>query len=381
MSRICIVAHFALGAMKGGADGHSGGVERQTSIMARWLARRGHDVSLVTWDEGQEDGLVIDGVRMLKVCRRDEGLPGLRFFHPRWTSLNLALRRADAQLYYQNCAEYVTGQVAWWCRRHGRYFVYSVASDPECDPRLPEMRTFRERILYRYGLKRAARIIVQTRKQKRLLKEGFGLEAIFLPMPCPGPVEAEFKPTPESSPGTFRVGWVGRIAPVKRLEVLLAAAERLPDVQFEVAGKPDAAESYTRPVLEKARAMGNVNLHGHVDRDRMPGFYRAASVLCCTSDYEGFPNTFLEAWSHGLPIVSTVDPDNLISERGLGVCAANPQEMVQAIFRLREDPALRRSISANARNYYLENHAVDPAMRRFEDVFADELRERERMDP
>ena len=381
MARICLVAHFAFGAMKDGSEGHSGGVERQTTITARWLAQRGHEVSLVTWDEGQEDGLFIDGVRMLKLCRHDEGLPGLRFFHPRWTSLNQALRRADAELYYQNCGEYVTGQVAWWCRRRGRRFVYSVASDPECDPRLPEMRTSRERILYRYGLMRAARVIVQTRKQQRMLKEGFGLEAVVLPMPCPGPAEVELDPSSGDSSGTFCVAWVGRIARVKRLEVLLDAAEKLPDVRFDVAGEPDAGEGYTRPLLEKARAMGNVTLHGHISRDRMPGFYQMASVLCCTSDYEGFPNTFLEAWSYGLPIVSTVDPDNLISERGLGVFATNRIQLVQAIQRLKEDNELRRSMSSNARNYYLENHAVDPAMRRFEAVFADALTQRERVNP
>jgi len=36
---------------------------------------------MVTWDEGQEDGLFIDGVRMLKLCRRDEGCP-FAFFPP-----------------------------------------------------------------------------------------------------------------------------------------------------------------------------------------------------------------------------------------------------------------------------------------------------------
>ncbi|MDD5414837.1 MAG: glycosyltransferase, partial [Smithellaceae bacterium] len=121
----CLVAHNAAGAMFGGNQGYIGGVERQTSLMARWLAVQGYRVSLVTWDEGQADDQVVDGVRVIKTCSRDTGLPGLRFFHPRWTSLIRALRRADADLYYHNCAEYVTGQVALWCRRNGRKFVYS----------------------------------------------------------------------------------------------------------------------------------------------------------------------------------------------------------------------------------------------------------------
>ena len=47
---ICLVAHNAAGAMFGGDQGHIGGVERQTSLMARWLAARGYGVSVLTWD-------------------------------------------------------------------------------------------------------------------------------------------------------------------------------------------------------------------------------------------------------------------------------------------------------------------------------------------
>ena len=88
---IAIVAHFAYGAMTGGVTGHIGGVERQTSLTARWLTEQGYRVSLITWDEGQQDGDVVDGVRLIKMCRQDAGFPGLRFFHPRWSSLKTAI--------------------------------------------------------------------------------------------------------------------------------------------------------------------------------------------------------------------------------------------------------------------------------------------------
>jgi hypothetical protein len=141
--QICFVAHNAYGAMAGGRSGHIGGVERQTSLMAKWLAVRGYRVSMLTWDEGQDNGAEIDGVRVFTICPRTAGLPGLRFFRPRWSGLMAAMKRADADVYYQNCAEYVTGQVGLWCRRHGRKFVYSVASDPDCDRRLPKMHSLR----------------------------------------------------------------------------------------------------------------------------------------------------------------------------------------------------------------------------------------------
>ena len=122
---ICFVAHFAYGALAGGSFGHIGGVEKQTSLMTKWFAKNGYKVTMLTWDEGQEGGEEIDGVKVIKMCRRDEGVNGLRFLWPRWTSLNAAMKRADADIYYQNCGEYITGQVALWCRKHNRKFVYN----------------------------------------------------------------------------------------------------------------------------------------------------------------------------------------------------------------------------------------------------------------
>ena len=89
--------------LAGGPTGHIGGVERQTSLLARWLAARGYGVSVLTWDEGQPDDLAIDGVRVIKICRRSAGLRGLRCFHPRWSGLLRAMRKADAGGYYKHC--------------------------------------------------------------------------------------------------------------------------------------------------------------------------------------------------------------------------------------------------------------------------------------
>ena len=353
--------------------GHIGGVERQTSLMARWLAARGHHVSMITWDEGQADGVEIDGVRVFKLCREDAGLPGLRFFWPRWTSLIAAMKRADADVYYHNCGEYVTGQVAMWCRRHGRSFVYSVASDPDCDVRLPEMRSLRERVLYRYGLKHADRVIVQTRKQQRMLCDNFGLDSTIIPMPCPGPSEVEYAASESDRNGSQRVLWIGRVCEVKRPDRLLDLAELCPDVRFDLVGPPGDSQ-YARAVCERARTIKNVTVHGPASRDRVAEFYRRAKLLCCTSDFEGFPNTFLEALSYGVPIVSTVDPDGLIAEKELGQVGSSVAELAAGIRTLLAAPEQWQRASQACRAYFVANHAIDEAMAKFEQVFREVAR-------
>jgi glycosyltransferase involved in cell wall biosynthesis len=163
--------------------------------------------------------------------------------------------------------------------------------------------------------------------------------------------------------------WVGRIVPLKRLEWLLDIAEAMRDVCFDVVGPPDPETDYTRALLERARTLPNVVLHGRIDRPGMSEVYRPAACLCCTSAYEGFPNTFVEAWSHGVPAVSTFDPDDLISNRGLGAVAQDVSGLVTALRSLLGSPLRWRQASENARQYYQENHTVQEVMPRFEQFF------------
>jgi len=367
--RICFVVHNAYGALARVNTGHVGGVERQTSLMARWFAEHRYQVSMLTWNEGQNDGVDIDGVRVFKMCRKGAGIKGLRFFWPKWTSLIAAMKRADADVYYQNCGEYVTGQVALWCRRNRRKFIYSVANDTDCDGRLSEMHTLRERILYRYGLKHADRVIVQTRRQREMLRDDFGRDSVVIPMPCPGPSDDAYTRR-EPKDITNRVLWIGRICEQKRPDLLLDLAEACPELNFDLVGPADDSE-YVRGVCRRAEAIANVTLHGPASRDRVSEFYRKAAVLCCTSDFEGFPNTFLEAWSYGLPIVSTFDPDDLIANKGLGKVGHSVPELASGIRELLNSPSQRRMASQAAREHYEENYAVDKAMERFEWVFCD----------
>jgi glycosyltransferase involved in cell wall biosynthesis len=368
--RICFAAHFAYGAMAGGNSGHIGGVERQTSLMARWFAERGYPTSMLTWDEGQEDGVKIDGVRVLRMCRKDAGIKGLRFLWPKWTSLIAAMTRADADIYYQNCAGYVTGQVAFWCRRHGRRFVFSAAADTQCEAKLPYLPTVRERVLYRYGLTHADRVIVQTRKQQGLLQANFERDSLVLPMPCIGPSKEGYGDSALERNDSRRVLWIGRICEVKRPDRLLDLAELCPDLSFDLVG-PAVDTEYAHSICQRARTIANIAMHGPATREHVPEFYRQANVLCCTSDSEGFPNTFLEAWSHGLPIVSTFDPDNLIAEKGLGVVAQDVPGLADGIRSLCGSPEQRHIMSMRARQSYLESHTVDVAMAKFEKTFLD----------
>ena len=367
--RICLIAQSAYGALARVDTGRVGGIETQTSLMARWLAARGYPISMITWDEGQPEGIDIDGVRVHKMCAHDAGISGLRFLHPKWTSLYKAMRRANADVYYYNCGDLGLGQVVLWCRRHGRKTVYGVASNPDCDPRLPVLKPWRERVLYRYGLLHVDSVIVQTQHQRQMLREGFGVDSTVIPMPCAG-FDAQERTAPSiSGRESTSALWVGRISAEKRFELLLDMAEQCPQITFDVVGASNTDSDYALRLAARAAGVANVRMHGRVPHAEIAKYYRQSRVLCCTSAYEGFPNTFLEAWSCGIPVVSTFDPDGVVAQYGLGWTASTMEGLVRAFQESMTESAKWHAASKAAREYYLKNHTLDSCMEQFARVF------------
>lgn len=364
--RICLVSHNAYGALIGENQGHVGGVERQTALLAQWLVNQGHHVSVITWDEGGDNVEQHNGIEIIKLCRENEGVPSLRFFFPRWSSLITALRSANAEVYYHNCAEYFTGQIALWCKLNKRAFIYSVASDIDCQLNPIDFPTCRERLFFRFGLKNANSIICQTKHQKTLLHENFHLDATVIPMPTTPP---DGKSNLGHQFQQQTVIWVGRVETVKRLEWLIDIASALPQFNFEIIGPTNDNESYTNTLVPMIETLANIKLIGKLSQGDMAKAYKNASLLCSTSLYEGFPNTYLEAWSYGLPVVATVDPDNIINEYNLGYTAKEKQALITAIEQLLTDKSLWQTCSYNSQNYYKQNHNFEQCQKAFEAEF------------
>ena len=183
---LCFIAQNSFGALAKREGGFIGGIEFQIPLMARWFVDQGFNVSMICWDEGFGEETEIDGVRVVSLCGRHDGIPGLRMLTPRWTSLNRALDRIQPDVVYYNYGDMEFGQIAMWAQRNQVPVVYSVANNMVCQKELPSLEQYREKVLYKYGLVRATRIITQTTEQQQTLKENFGLDSTMVPMPNPG---------------------------------------------------------------------------------------------------------------------------------------------------------------------------------------------------
>ncbi len=350
-----------------------GGVEKQLVALATGMVEAGLNVAFITYDHGQKDVEQHDGITVISSFSQDAGLPGLRFFHPRMTVLWSAMKKANAALYIQMGSGSETGQVAMGCRGFAgirRQFVFCVASDADCVADLPFLPVRRERALYRYGLKQSDLVISQTTTQQKLMSDTFAKPSAVIPMPFQGPSEHEFKAPAAPDPEHIKVLWVGRIIDVKRLEWLLDLAERCPEYQFDVVGTPNTESDYSHGLISRADGIENVTMHGRVPEAALPGLFMQASVLCCTSIIEGFPTTFMEAWSYGIPVVTTFDPDHIIAVNGLGRVVNTVDELATDISEVCADAQAWLTLSDKVRLYYLENHTLNAAIPRFMSAFS-----------
>ncbi|MHB8815095.1 MAG: glycosyltransferase family 4 protein [Steroidobacteraceae bacterium] len=324
-----------------------GGAELQQTLLAKALSRRGWPVSMVVADHGQPDGAAWEGIRTFRAYRPDAGVPLVRFIHPRWTGLHSAMARADAQIYYTSCAGAHLAQVVLFARPRGRKVAFRIASNSDCNPRELLVQYWRDRLLYAYGLTRADLVLAQTAHQQRALSENFRRAAGI----APALIERGGR-CRDFDGRDIDVLWVGNIRAVKRPDLLLQAARSLPQIRFHMVGGPmPGAARLFEATRREAAALPNVTFHGAVAYQDMQGLYERARILVSTSEVEGFPNAYLQAWDRGAPVVGFLDPDGLLGRFCMGRAVRNMEDLGAAIATLSRDRRQWEGASARAREY------------------------------
>jgi glycosyltransferase involved in cell wall biosynthesis len=325
----------------------AGGAEVQQTLLARALARRGLRVSMVVGDYGQSDGAVWDEIKTYKASRPDEGIPLLRFVHPRWTKLWAAMRRADADIYYASCAGATIGQAAMFTQLHRRKLVFRIASDTDCEPDALLIRYWRDKVLYRYGLQRADIVLAQTPHQQQRLLQNYARDSRVV-----ASLTDSVSSTKSFRDRDIGVLWVGNIRALKRPDRLLQLALSLPGISFHMAGGAMRGdEKLFEKVRSDARSVANVTFHGAVPYHAVGDLFERARVLVGTSEIEGFPNTYLQAWARGTPVVAFLDPQQLLSHNGLGRAVTDMQGMTEAVSALCTEQSVWESASLRSRRF------------------------------
>jgi glycosyltransferase involved in cell wall biosynthesis len=267
------------------------------------------------------------------------------------------LREVDADVYYQRSSAMWTGVIAEFCHRYGKRSIYAGASNMDFVPgEGGQIRYARDRWLYRRGLARVDRIVAQNEAQRAGCRDAYGRDAMVIAS-CYEPASAVAAGQPRDA-----VLWVSTIRTGKRPERFLELAARLPHRRFVMVGGPGQGEGegelYERMQREAAK-LGNVELTGFLPLAQVERWLDRARVLVNTSDYEGMPNTFLQAWSRGVPTVAFVDTRSSHEGEPVYDVARDFDHACESIGRLMSDDLAWERASRRVLAHFTGRHSID----------------------
>jgi glycosyltransferase involved in cell wall biosynthesis len=137
--------------------------------------------------------------------------------------------------------------------------------------------------------------------------------------------------------------FVGRVAPNKRLPVLIEGLERLHDLtpQVHLAILGDITDIYQVEAdrcRRRAAELGladRVHLLGQVREDRLLDAYRSADLLVIPSLHEGFCIPVIEAMACGLPVVAACAAalPETVTDAGLTFIPDDPSDLARQVRR------------------------------------------------
>ncbi len=363
MPKLCIAGHRHWSE-------HPGGVELQTRYLGEALRSAGWEVVYLCHSLQGRTGWqqLADGSLLYWLPPYPVGIavPRRHLLH--------VLEEIGADVLYQRGPSVLqeSGVVLEWSIQRKAPYIFAVSSDWSLQRRFPTVLQFlyfrqprwRSWLLLPYAfwadwrlrrtLREASYVFVQHEQQRDWLARSYQRVGVLVRTLHPElrrPVQKSSVPL---------VVWMHNYRPHAQLSEALALAQQCPNAEFVfVTGRTrpqQLAELRRRASLPK-----NVQLLGAVSQAEAEELLEQGWVLLHTGRYEGFPNTFVQAWLRQTPVLSLwVDPGGVLERQQLGMCARGDRaKLLQALQRLLQDSALRQELGERCRAYAERMHGLE----------------------
>ena len=394
MCNIAVVSvHTSPLARPGTRD--SGGMNVYIRELSREMGKRAHTMDIFTrrTDPNTPEVTVID--ERTRVIQIDAGSPdaekvSLRRFLPEFRDGVLEFQRREGRSYDLVHSHYwLSGWVGQtlktaWQVPHVIMFhtLGEVKNRHHLDEREPDYRIDGERLVA-HGVDR---VICASRGEKEMLGALYGVPASRVSVvPCGVDTDA-FRPAdrdrarrqlglPAKVPVVL---FVGRIEPLKGIDVLLRAVSHL-DGRFHVLviggdGKDLARRGELAMLARDLGLDGKVSFLDAVPHEDLPLYYNAADVCVVPSYYESFGLVAVEAMACGVPVVASrvggLRETVRDGQTGYLVPWLCPEPFAERVELLLNNESLRRSLGREARAA-AERYRWSEVAARVEDVYHD----------
>ncbi len=343
--KICFVLNSHLSASMGGA-------EYQASLIMQELEKNTrNELFYLCRNAGEADKNVIKVKSSLRFAKFAYFLDSLKLYK------QLKMTNPDV-VYHRNAGAY-TGVCAYYCKRYNKKFVWNLAHDKDVTninwKDLKKPFKFIDKLLLSYGIHNKKTIIAQTKEQQALLQKNYNItDSILIP---------NFHPVPEvvkSKNKVKQILWVANLKAAKQPEFFLELAEKFRNnssVKFIMVG--NSSPVYEPLIAATQLNNDNFEFKGSIPQVEVNSLILNSDLFVNTSLSEGFPNTFIQAWLRGTPVMSVnVDPSNLIKNEKIGVVANNLRGMIITIEELILTPLKFEMMGQRAIDYATKNHSL-----------------------
>lgn len=387
--RVCFATPGVYPLLIGQPVAVNGGSEARALKFLRALEKEDrHDLSLIAFDHRAGKSSAIGGIRIIRdpvyavrpknhfARARSRLLAAARLVEIKAASYSAAWECADAQVYVAFGVGNYSAMLARWTEDAGRHLVLVAGSDSDFSAEYQSNAAGRnfygsDLALCGEAVRRAGTIVVQTRVQRCLAAERFGRAARVIGNPMEFD-DAAVEGVPDRPAG--HALWIGKSDRIKRPNLVHDLARRCPDITFKMVVNPVDRALFND--LRRSRPE-NVQLIEQASAREVANLFAGAFCMLNTSMFEGFPNTFLEAGRHAVPVISlAVDPDGIIAAHDAGAIVHGDLDAMSAALRIfNEDRARAREAGRNLRRHVRFAHEAGARLSEFSRLI-DELIER-----
>lgn len=271
------------------------------------------------------------------------------------------LKRIRPDVIYQRVGCAYTGFGAFYAKKSNSRLVWHISSDMNVTPYIRDKNStsnllsrYIEKKVLEYGIKSSTSIIAQTRQQAELLYQHYGR--------WPNRIIPNYQPIPDvrnKNDNLIKVVWISNFKPMKRPGLFIGLAQQFKarkDIEFIMIGRMDNS-NWCRTVLGDINNSA-ISYLGEKTQDEVNEILAYSHILVNTSEYEGFPNTFIQAWMNQLPVISlSINPDNVLEANEVGIYCGTYTGLCDSVKLLADDHQIRRTMGQRAREYAVMNHS------------------------
>ncbi len=380
----------------------TGGMNVYVLQLTREFARKGIEVDVFTRYHDPDDPKIVeleDGARVihLKAGSYEAAKEDLFDYIPEFLSELYSFQKTEGTTYDLVHSHYwLSGRVGMTLSRTWNVphvATFHTLAQTKLRARVGEREPARRSKVESLVMRDADAIIVSTEEEKQDAVRLYDAHPQKIKVIPAGVNLDTFKPVNQSI-ARQRVGihekqvilYVGRIEPLKGIDVLLEAAallDRSDDIRvLIVGGSPgnDAELGRLKALTTELGIESMVTFTGAIKQNKLPDYYSAADVFVLPSHSESFGLAALEAMACGTPVVvSRVGGlktfiDN--GETGYLVPWRCPEPFVQRLEMLLANPLLREAMGRAARAKALQmgwGHAADRMLGFYSSLLRDTL--------